>query len=82
MEWSQKKENYSLFLCESLAGVFLLSMHAPKQPGWMESGAAESGRGFPGLGGDHRGSSFHASAPVMDAVQSVCHRQSGENVRL
>jgi hypothetical protein len=56
-----EERELSFFLCESLAGVFLLSMHAPKKSGWMET-AAESGRGFPGLCGDHLGPSFHASA--------------------
>lgn len=30
-----------------------------------------AGRGFPGLRGDHRGPSFHASAPVLDAVNGT-----------
>ena len=43
-----------------------------KKTGWMETGAAEIGRGFPGLGGAHRGPPFHASAPVLDAVEVCC----------
>lgn len=48
MEPEEERE-LSLFLCESLAGVFLLSMHAPEETRWMESRGAEIGRGFPGL---------------------------------
>jgi len=59
----EEERELSFFLCESPAGGFLLSMHAPKESGWMESEATDSGRGFPGLRGDHRGPSFHASAP-------------------
>ncbi len=43
----EEERELSFFLCESLAGGFLLSMHAPKESGWMETGAAEGGRGFP-----------------------------------
>jgi hypothetical protein len=42
MEPEEERE-LSFFLCESLAGVFLLSMQAPRESGWMESGAAEIG---------------------------------------
>ncbi len=41
-------------------------MHSPKKSGWMETRTAAIGRGFPGLRGDHRRSSFHASRAALD----------------
>jgi hypothetical protein len=61
-------------LCDSLAGGFLLSIHSPEELGWMDTGEAETGRGFPGLQELIATRLSMPSAPALDAVQSVCHR--------
>ncbi|MEZ5386014.1 MAG: hypothetical protein R3F13_10915 [Prosthecobacter sp.] len=56
-----------------MAGV-LPSILAPKERGWMETGPAVPGGGFPAFVGDpSRQASFHALRAALDAVQSVCH---------